>query len=72
MTRTEHMAWAKQRALDLVAAGDLQGAFASIASDLNKHEETRGHTGIHLGAMLLVNGHLDDGRKMRKFIEDFS
>ena len=41
MTRAEHIAWAKQRALQELDAGDLSNAVASITSDLTKHEETR-------------------------------
>ena len=39
MTRAEHLAWCKQRALELVDAGDPAGAVASMISDLNKAEE---------------------------------
>jgi len=72
MTRRQHMDWAKTRALEYVEKGDLQGAFQSMASDLQKHEETRGHAGIHLGMMLLMQGHLDNSLKMREFIEGFN
>ena len=39
MTRAEHLRWAKDRALEYVEAGDLDQAFASLASDLGKHRE---------------------------------
>jgi len=39
MTRTEHLAWCKQRALQLVSEGDATGAVASMASDMAKHPE---------------------------------
>ena len=42
MTRSEHMAWCKQRALEYVDTGDCQQAVNSMLSDLNKHDETRG------------------------------
>ncbi len=41
MTRTEHIKWAKQRALAYVDAGDYNNAVSSMLSDLSKHEETR-------------------------------
>jgi hypothetical protein len=41
MTRAEHLAWCKERALAYVARGELVNAVASMASDLNKHSETR-------------------------------
>lgn len=40
-TRADHLAWCKQRALQYVDAGDLTGAYASMTSDLGKHEGAR-------------------------------
>ena len=71
-TKAEHLAWRKKRALEYVDFGDLSNAFASMASDLGKHEETKNHGGIQLGAMMLFAGHLDTAEKMRKFIEGFN
>lgn len=68
-TREEHLAWAKERALEYVDAGDVQNAFASFGSDLRKHPDTSGHSALALGMMLLVNGHLDSPAEMRRFIE---
>lgn len=39
MTRAEHLAWCKQRAI--AELPDLGNAVASMASDLGKHPETR-------------------------------
>lgn len=39
-TRSEHLAWCKQRALQYVDQGDLQNALASMASDMHKHPGT--------------------------------
>jgi hypothetical protein len=69
MTRAEHLAWAKGRALEYADAGDTANAFASLASDLNKHPETTGHAAVELGGMLLFAGHLSTPAKMREFIE---
>lgn len=41
MDRAEHLAWAKARALEYVARGELANAIASMASDLN-NEAFRG------------------------------
>ena len=71
-TRSEHVAWCKQRALELVDAGDLNGAFASMGSDLNKHPETQNHAGVQLGMMMLMGGFLSTPQEMRKFIEGFN
>jgi hypothetical protein len=67
-TGAEHLAWCKERALAYLP-DDPQQAFTSMASDLNKHEETRGHAGIEMGMMLMMGGHLHD---MREFIEGFN
>lgn len=74
MDRNEHLAWAKARALELVALGDLQGAFASFTSDLNKHEglEAESHIQQDLGFRQLLSGQLDTGPKMHKWIEGFN
>ena len=67
-TRAEHLAWCKQRALAYLP-NDPEQAFTSMASDLDKHDETRGHAGIELGFMLLMTGNLNE---MRSFIEGFN
>lgn len=72
MTRAEHLTWAKERALEYVDAGDLSTALTSIASDLNKHPETKNHPGVMLGMQLMVSGHLDTPKQMRDHIEGFN
>jgi len=72
MTRNEHVTWCKERALALVDDGDLEQAFTSMFSDLGKHPETQGHTGMQLGSRLLVGGHLNTEAKMREFIKGFN
>lgn len=72
MTRAEHLQWCKDRALEYANANDLQQAFASMASDLRKHPETKSHPGIQLGIALLMNGHLDTKNKMIKYFEGFN
>jgi hypothetical protein len=71
-TRAEHLARAKQRALEYVDAGDLPAALASIGSDLDKHPETRDHPGTTLGLMLMINGSLSTADDMRRFIEGYN
>lgn len=41
MTRAEHVRWCKERALQYLDAGDLQGAVSSMTSDMSKHDETK-------------------------------
>jgi hypothetical protein len=69
MTRDEHIAWCKKRALEYVDIGDPANAYASLVSDLRKHSETSDHAALELGAMLLVAGHLSTTQQMREWIE---
>lgn len=71
MTRDEHLAWAKQRALEYLNEGDLKEAFMSMLSDLKKHPELASHPGGMLGTMLMAGGHLGTPREVRDFIEGF-
>lgn len=62
MTREQHLQWAKQRALEYADRGEMVNAFASLGSDLNKHDGTRNHAGIKIGMQLAaqlaaVSGH---------------
>jgi hypothetical protein len=72
MTRQEHLDWSKKRALEYVKRGDLDNAFASMVSDLNKHPETSGHIGMSLGIQLKMAGQLNTPASMKKFIEGFN
>lgn len=72
MTRNEHMDWCKQRATEYIDRNKLQDAFASMASDLQKHEGTAGHPGIQLGMNMLMAGHLKTAADMRRFIDGFN
>ena len=65
-SRAEHLAWCKQRALEYCDAGDVDQAFASMASDLGKHPETEGHMGIQLGMTQLMGGMLSSPAQMRR------
>lgn len=72
MTREQHLEWAKQRALEYADRGELVNAFASLGSDLNKHDGTRNHAGIKIGMELMMIGDLDTPYAMRKFILGFN
>lgn len=72
MTRDEHLKWCKKRANEYLASGDTQNAYASMASDLNKHPETEGHPAIGLGMMMLMGGQLSSTEDMRRFIDGFN
>lgn len=72
MTRDEHLAWCKARALEYVDRGNLDAAWTSMLSDLGKHPETRGHAAIELGSMMMFTGNLNQPQQMRDFIEGFN
>lgn len=72
MTRAEHLAWAKGRALEYADQGETANAMASLISDLNKHEGTRGHTGVELMTMQAMAGHFERPGELRRCIEGFN
>lgn len=72
MTRDEHLAWAKARALEYADQGDATNAMASIGSDLQKHPDTANHAGIQLGMMMMMSGNLRGREEVRRFIEGFN
>lgn len=68
MTREEHLAWAKDRALQYVDAGDCVSGIGSLVSDLGKHPKTAGHSVIQLSALLIMGGHLNTQQEARDLI----
>lgn len=68
MTRAEHVAWAKQRALEELEASGVGNAVSSIASDLTKHEETR-KMSMSIGIEAAMLG---DREAVRRWIEDIT
>lgn len=74
LTRSEHLQWCKDRALEYVERGELNEAFASMAADLGKHPETENSREIHatLGMAQLMAGFLNTPAEMRKWINGFN
>lgn len=72
MTRAEHLAWSKERALQYAEAGDTSQAAASMASDLRKHPDLADHAGIELMTLSLFGGFLNNPRDLRDMIEGFN
>ena len=72
MTRSEHLAWCKERALEYANMGEFQSAVASMGSDLRKHPETERHAGIQLGVMLMMGGMLNTEQKVVEWINGFN
>lgn len=72
MTRAEHLAWCKQRALEYADKGDMVNAVSSMCSDLRKHPETENHAGAQLMVMEAAAGLLNSPRELRRCIEGFN
>ena len=74
MNRQEHLQWAKNRAIEILNTGDIEGAFTSMVSDLNKHSELSAqHKATNgLGMQMLLGGHLKTTQQMRGWIEGYN
>jgi hypothetical protein len=72
MNRDEHLKWAKDRALEYADRGEMANAIASLTSDLNKHPDTAGHSGVQLMYMLATGGHFSQPGSLRRYIEGFN
>ena len=73
MNREEHLQWCKDRAhKEFEFSGKLEDAFASMMSDLRKHDELASHIGICLGTSLNMGGHLKSKAEMFKWINGFN
>ena len=71
LTRDEHLAWCKRRALEYVDAGDLTHAVASMASDLKTHPDTDNpalNGLVMIGMMYVTDG---DKAAVQRWIEGF-
>jgi hypothetical protein len=71
-TRAEHLAWCKERALEYVAAGDEEGAVASMTSDLGKWDGGEMYA-PETFALLTVGGylHCHSPAQVKHWIEGF-
>ena len=73
VTREEHLAQCKQRALECVERGDLQEAFTSMAAGVEKHPETEHHRATNkMGLGLLEVGSLHTPGEMRAWINGYN
>lgn len=69
MTRDEHLAWAKRRALEYLPRDPLEG-MTSMMSDLTKHPELKDHSGLRIAPMFY--GAHGDPVAVRRWIEGFN
>ena len=68
--RAEHLAWAKQRALEYLDRGDLQQAVASMGMDLEQHPDFTGpvYGMLTFGGLIAIREGPD---AVRRWIEGF-
>ncbi|MBT1509467.1 hypothetical protein KIP88_03035 [Bradyrhizobium sp. SRL28] len=71
MTRAEHLAWCKRRALEYIDAGELQQGVTSMMCDLFKHDETKSVSAAKMKQSLEVQLS-GDRDQARRFIEGFT
>jgi hypothetical protein len=72
MSRQEHLAWAKERALEHVEAGDLPGAVASMTSDLMKSDDWSAVAIIQLAGVGMQCEIPRGAEAVRRWIEGFN
>jgi hypothetical protein len=71
LTRDEHLAWCKRRALEYVDAGDPTNAVTSMASDLKSHPDTDNpalNGLVMIGMMYVTDG---DRAAVQRWVERF-
>lgn len=71
MTREEHLAWCKQRALEYVDRGEIDKSLWSMMSDMEKHPETSCPSLHAMTVALMIIGDLDTIERARKHIEGY-
>ena len=71
MTRSEHLTWTKERALEYLPDSPTN-ALASFLSDMSKHDELVNHAGLMLGQMLMVSGRLTTACDVKDPIDGYN
>jgi hypothetical protein len=71
LTRDEHLAWCKKRALEYIDAGDLTHAVANMASDLRTHPDTDNPALNGLATIGMMYATDGDKAAVQRWIERF-
>ena len=72
ITKEEHIKWCKERAnREIDFYKDPKQGLISMMSDLEKHPETRNHSGIKIAALMLFSGQIRTVEEAKKFIDGF-
>jgi hypothetical protein len=71
MTREEHLAWCKRRALQYIDRGEIAEGLKSMISDMEKHPQTSCPELHTLTVGLMAIGDLDTVDKARRHVEGY-
>jgi len=69
MTRAEHLEWAKERACK---KNEITDILASFVSDMDKHDELKGHPALALMTNLILVGWIKTTSQLKDFVNDFN
>jgi hypothetical protein len=72
MTRAEHLAWCKKRALEYIDRGEVNEGLTSMMSDMSKHPETANPMLDQLTVQLMMIGALSSPGEARRHIEGYN
>lgn len=72
MTRAEHLAWCKERALEYIDRGQVTEGLTSMMSDMSKHPETASPALDQMTVGLMLIGALRTVAEARRHIEGYN
>ena len=70
--RQDHIAWCKGKAIELIKAGDAQGALVSFQHNMKTKHQTYVHPALLLIPELILANKLHTATQIQEFIEDFN
>lgn len=71
-TRSEHLQFAKDRAMEYIKDNKIDEAWLSFVSDLRAHNELKDHSAISLGMQLYLADAFTTINELEKFINKFN
>ena len=72
MTRDEHLAWCKKRALEYIDKGQVNEGLTSMMSDMSKHPETAAPALNQLTVSMMMIGALSTPEQARRHINGYN
>jgi hypothetical protein len=71
VSRKEYMEWAKKRANEYIAKGELRNALNCFYSDMSKHQKTKDYPYLKIGTQIILGGGLRSPEEVKEFINGF-